>query len=33
MTPEERKYLIEVFSAEITKLEQTLGWDCSDWKM
>jgi len=33
MTPEERKYLSEVFSAEITKLEQMLGWDCSDWKM
>jgi len=32
MTPEERKYLSEVFSAEITKLEQMLGWDCSDWK-
>jgi len=28
----ERKYLSEVFSAEITKLEQMLGWDCSDWK-
>jgi len=33
MTPEERKYLIEVFSAEITKLEQMLGWDCSDWRL
>src|SRR4029077_6309890 len=33
MGPEERKYLSEVFSAEITKLEQMLGWDCSDWKM
>ena len=32
MGPEERKYLSEVFSAEITKLEQMLGWDCSDWK-
>ena len=32
MTPEERKYLSEVFSAEITKLEQMLGWDCTDWK-
>src|SRR6266481_1081959 len=32
MTPEEQKYLSEVFSAEITKLEQMLGWDCSDWK-
>jgi len=33
MRPEERKYLFEVFSAEITKLEQMLGWDCSDWKL
>jgi hypothetical protein len=33
MTPEERKYLSGVFSAEITKLEQMLGWDCSDWKI
>ena len=33
MTPDERKYLSGVFSAEITKLEQMLGWDCSDWKL
>jgi hypothetical protein len=33
MTPKERKYLSEVFSAEITKLEQMLGWDCADWKL
>ena len=33
MTPEERKYLAEVFSAEITNLEQMLGWDLVDWKM
>ena len=32
MTPEERKYLAEVFSAEITKLERKFGWDLSDWK-
>jgi len=32
MTPEERKYLSAVFSSEIAKLEQMLGWDCSDWK-
>ena len=32
MTSDERKYLAEVFSAEIMKLEQMLGWDCSDWK-
>jgi len=33
ITAEEREYLSEVFSAEITKLEQMLGWDCSDWKL
>jgi len=33
MTPEERKYLSGVFSGEIAKLEQMLGWDCSDWKL
>ena len=33
MTPEERKYLVSVFSAEIARLEQMLGWDCSDWKL
>jgi len=32
MLPEERKYLVEVFSAEITMLEEMLGWDCSDWR-
>src|SRR5262249_10076131 len=33
MTSEERKYLGEVFATEIRKLEQMLGWDCSDWKL
>jgi hypothetical protein len=33
VTAEERKYLFEVFSAEIARLEQMLGWDCSDWKV
>jgi hypothetical protein len=33
MTPEERKYLAEVFAAEIGKLEKMLGWDLADWKM
>jgi hypothetical protein len=33
MRPDERKYLSGVFSAEITKLEQMLGWDLSDWKL
>ncbi len=32
MTPEERKYLLTIFAVEIAKLEQMLGWDCSDWK-
>jgi hypothetical protein len=31
--PDEREYLAGVFSAEIAKLEQMLGWDCSDWKL
>jgi hypothetical protein len=33
MRPDERKYLSGVFAAEITKLEQVLGWDLSDWKI
>jgi hypothetical protein len=33
MMPQERKYLSEVFAAEIAKLEKMLGWDCSDWKL
>ena len=33
MTPEERKYLSTIFAVEIVKLEQMLGWDCSDWKV
>lgn len=32
MTPEERNYLLEVFSAEIGKLEQMLGWDLAEWR-
>lgn len=32
MTPEERKYLSEVFGAEMAKLEQMLGWDLADWR-
>lgn len=32
ITSDERKYLSEVFSAEITKLEQMLSWDLADWK-
>src|SRR6266487_5178052 len=33
MTPEERKYLSAIFAVEIVKLEQMLGWDCSDWNV
>ena len=33
MRPDERKYLSEVFLAEIAKLEQMLGWDLADWKV
>ncbi|HJT45813.1 MAG TPA: sulfotransferase [Chthoniobacterales bacterium] len=32
MTADERKYLSEVYGAEITKLEGMLGWDLSDWR-
>jgi hypothetical protein len=31
MTPEERKYLADVFDAEIAKLEKMLGWDLGQW--
>jgi Sulfotransferase domain len=33
MTPDERRYLGGVFSAEINKLEQMLGWDLAEWKI
>lgn len=32
MTSDERKYLLDVFSAEIAKLEKMLGWDLKEWK-
>ena len=32
MTAAERKVLYEIFAEDIAKLEQLLGWDCSDWK-
>ena len=32
MRPDERKYLSGVFATEVSKLEQMLGWDLSDWK-
>lgn len=33
MTFEERKQLYGIFAEDIVKLEQLLGWDCSDWKL
>jgi hypothetical protein len=33
MTAEERNYLYGIFAEDIAKLEQMLGWDCSDWKL
>jgi hypothetical protein len=33
ITPKERKYLYAIFADDIAKLEQMLGWDCSDWKL
>ena len=33
ITPAERKYLYAIFANDIVKLEQMLGWDCSDWKL
>jgi hypothetical protein len=33
ITLEERKYLYDIFVEDIIKLEQMLGWDCSDWKI
>lgn len=32
MTVEEREYVSAFFADDITKLEQLLGWDCSDWR-
>jgi Sulfotransferase domain len=33
MNWEERVFLYNLFADEITKVEQMLGWDCSDWKL
>src|SRR6266478_4853004 len=33
MNWEERVFLYNVFAEDIAKLEQMLGWDCSDWKL
>ena len=32
LTRSERKYLFSIFENDIAKLENLLGWDCSDWK-
>jgi hypothetical protein len=33
MRVEERTHLYAIFADEITRVEQLLGWDCSDWKL
>ena len=33
ITDEERAYLCSVYQEDIGRLEQLLGWDCSDWKV
>jgi hypothetical protein len=33
MNWEERVFLYNLFAKDIAKLEQMLGWDCSDWKL
>ena len=33
MNWEERVFLYNLFAADIAYVEQTLGWDCSDWKL
>jgi Sulfotransferase domain len=32
MTTEERKHLYKIFAEDIARIEQLLGWSCSDWK-
>jgi len=32
ITAKERQYLHDILSEDIAKVEQMLGWDCSDWK-
>ncbi|SET22662.1 sulfotransferase family protein [Thalassotalea agarivorans] len=32
MNESDRQYLNEVFTSEISQLEQMLGWDCTDWR-
>jgi hypothetical protein len=33
MNWEEKVFLYNLFAEDIAKLEQLLGWDCSDWKL
>jgi hypothetical protein len=33
MNWEERIFLYNLFAEDIAKLEQMLGWNCSDWKL
>ena len=33
ITHRERKQVQEIFAEDIAKLEQMLGWNCSDWKL
>jgi len=33
ITHRERKHIQEIFAEDIAKLEQMLGWNCSDWKL
>ena len=30
---EERVFIYNLFAEDISKIEQLLGWDCSDWKL
>ena len=32
LTPEEREYAAAIFEDDITRTEELLGWDCSDWR-
>jgi hypothetical protein len=32
MTPEERQFLVDTYRPDVSRLEELLGWDCSDWK-
>ncbi len=33
MNWEERIFLYNLFAEDIAKVEQLLGWDCSEWKL